>query len=168
DKTTPIITGGHKSGPGLGKQYAQEALNELGKKYPGILPDGIACHSYGRAGLREGEKQIDKHTKERYGQFGLIDDDVVAYSALLPGKPVWITEWGVLGQSRADQGENVAPPSEVAEYAENFIKRLQTRFAGQVAAAMWYAWAHYMDDGYGLVDRSGNDNGDFRQRYLKL
>ncbi len=122
----------------------------------------------GRAGLREGEKQIDKHTKERYGQFGLIDDDVVAYSALLPGKPVWITEWGVLGQSRADQGENVAPPSEVAEYAENFIKRLQTRFAGQVAAAMWYAWAHYMDDGYGLVDRSGNDNGDFRQRYLKL
>ncbi|MFW5692131.1 MAG: hypothetical protein ACOCX3_02140 [Chloroflexota bacterium] len=38
-------------------------------------------------------------------------------------------------------------------YARQFISYLKQNFNGQVAGAMWYAWAMSMDDGYGLVGR---------------
>lgn len=164
DKTTLIITGGHVGGPVTGKKYAQAAINEMKRLFPNVpLPDGIACHSYGRAGV------LDQKAKTfGYGLYGLIDDDVVAYSQVLPEKPIWITEWGVLDQSRPEFDQRIAPTEEVADYAENFINRLKERFPGKVAATMWYAWSHYMDNGYGMVDGNGKPNGKLLEKFSKL
>jgi hypothetical protein len=164
DKTTPIITGGHVGGPVSGKVYAEAAINEMKKLFPHVpLPDGIACHSYGRAGV------LDEKAKTfGYGRFGMIDDDVVAYSQVIPGKPIWITEWGVLDQSRPEHDPRIAPADEVTEYAVNFINRLKERFPGKVTATMWYAWAHYMDNGYGMVDGNGSPNGKLLEKFAKL
>ncbi|MCB9453834.1 MAG: peptidoglycan DD-metalloendopeptidase family protein [Anaerolineaceae bacterium] len=164
DKTTPIITGGHVGGPVSGKAYAEAAIKEMKRAFPQApLPDGIACHSYGRAGV------LDQNAKTfGYGRFGLIDDDVIAYSQVLPGKPIWITEWGVLDQSRPESDKRIAPTDEVTDYAVNFINKLKDKFPGKVTSAMWYAWAHYMDNGYGMVDRDGKPNGDLLKKFAKL
>ncbi len=131
DSLTPIITGGHTGGPSNGAAYARQTLAAMA---PGLRPDGIACHPYGR-GARPGPP---------YAPFGHIDDEVQAFLNVLPGRRLWITEWGVL--NRPDD-----PPEAVATYAVDTLNHLVRRWPGQIQAAIWYAWAQGMHNGYGLV-----------------
>ncbi len=149
DPDALVITGGHASGPGNGDRYAEQTLNALPA---GIVPDGIACHPYGRGDMRSDEK---------YRHIGNIDDEITAYARLLPGIPIWITEWGVLDAPN----EN---PTEIARYSREFIERIRTAHPHKVATAIWFAWAQGMDNGYGLVDTQGNDRGDFTTTYTNL
>jgi hypothetical protein len=131
DANVPVITGGHTGGPGAGGQYAKKTIAAL----PGnVRPDGIAFHPYGR-GL----------VNDPYANFGHIDVSMQAYTSILPGKPVWITEWGVLNAANHD-------PNAILKYASGFVKHLKARYPGKVAAMIWYAWAMSMHNGYGLVD----------------
>jgi hypothetical protein len=79
DTKVKIITGGHVGGPFLGANYARATIAAMPST---IRPDAIACHSYGRGPVGN-----------KYSPFGSIDDDVDAYSKVLAGAPVWITEW---------------------------------------------------------------------------
>ena len=149
DPVTPIITGGHTTGPGPGSQYARSTVAAMP---PDIRPDGIAFHPYGRG----------EHG-HRFSNWGPLAEEIEAYGAVLPGKPLWITEWGVLDhQGRLD----VLP--EVLSYAAGFMHIIRQNFAEQVAAAIWYAWADGMDNGFGLVDASGRPKADFFEPWCRL
>ena len=79
--------------------------------------------------------------------FGHIDESVWAYSAVLPDKPLWITEWGVLDRPQD-------PPANIARYATDMIRYLKRQYPGRIAVLIWYAWAQGMHNGFGLVDQS--------------
>lgn len=143
DARATIITGGHIGGPGNGPAYARAALAAAGAQ-----PDGVACHSYGRGPVGS-----------KYSPFGAIDDDVDAYGKIIPGAPVWITEWGVLDRPND-------PAGDVATYAAGFIDRLKRLYSGKVAAAAWYAWADGMHNGYGLVDQNDRPKEPLYSRFL--
>jgi hypothetical protein len=132
DPTAKIITGGHVGGPGRGPQYARQTLSQLPAH---LYPDGIAFHPYGRG--PEGN---------RFSQFGTLQQSIRNWSAVMPGKPVWITEWGVL-----DLQHDPGAANQVSQYANGFKRIIEDQFPGQVACAVWYAWADGMDNGYGLV-----------------
>ncbi len=134
DPSTPIITGGHTSGPQGGANYAKTTFAAMPA---GVRPDGVAAHPYGR-----GAGDVPK-----YQPFGSIDETIKWYSQVMPGKPVWITEWGVLDS-------NNEPTEDITRYAKGFLDRLQTKHAGKVAATVWYAWAESMHNGYGLVNKA--------------
>lgn len=134
DTTTPIITGGFIGGTGAGVDYARRMLDAMPDD---VRPDGIAFHAYGYG-----------PSGSRFAPWGLIDEAVNAFAALMPDKPVWITEWGVLD---FQGNESVLP--EVTDYATGFLHVIQTKYPDKVAAAVWYAWADGMDNGYGLVDQ---------------
>jgi hypothetical protein len=149
DPTLKIITGGHTGGPVAGSKYARSTINALPAD---TRPDGIACHPYGR-----GAPESDK----RYMHFGVIDEEVDAYRRILPDRPVWITEWGVLNAP----GE---PPADISKYAGEFVKRLKGKYRGRVASAMWYAWAQGMHNGYGLVAENDQPRDPFYKQFLAL
>lgn len=136
DKVTPVITGGHTTGPGPGSAYAQATLSAMP---PDVRPDGIAFHPYGRG--------VQGH---RFSNWGPLSEEIEAYSAVLPGKPLWITEWGVLDHQGRDDVIN-----DVCDYCGGFMNILKRDYSSKVAAAIWYAWADGMDNGFGLVDSSG-------------
>lgn len=150
DKNTLIITGGHTRGPGEGGEYARKTIAAL----PGdARPDGIAAHPYGR-GVRG----------HQFSNWGPLSDEINAYKDLLPGKPIWFTEWGVL-----DRQFNDAVATPAADYAAGFIGIVKSpEYANKIAAAMWYAWADGMDNGYGLVNASGQPREPLYSRFLKL
>jgi len=148
DGKTRIITGGHVGGPVAGPAYARQTLSAMGG---GIRPDGVAFHPYGR-----GPKG------DQFSPFGSIAESVQNYAQVLPGKPVWITEWGVL-----DKQNQPELTSQVSEYMTGFLKIIQTQFPGQVAAAIWYAWADGMDNGFGLVNQSKQPKNPLYNAYLK-
>jgi hypothetical protein len=131
EPSVPVITGGHTGGPGRGSEYARAAINSLPS---GIRPDGVAFHPYGR-GPKPGPP---------YTIWGHIDESMQAYGSVLPGKPVWITEWGVLDREHDN-------PAAILDYARDVTRHLKVRYPGQVAALIWYAWAMGMHNGYGLV-----------------
>lgn len=147
DARTPIITGGHVGGPGPGATYARAVIKALPSN---IRPDGIAVHSYGRGVVGN-----------RYSPFGAIDDDVNTYGDIMPGAPVWITEWGVLDLPND-------PARDVADYASLFISRLKRLYGGRVATACWYGWADGMHNGYGLVDPADRVKEPLYSSFLKL
>ncbi len=149
DPTLKIITGGHTGGPVAGSKYARNTINAMPSD---LRPDGIACHPYGR-----GAPESDK----RYMHFGLIDEEIDAYSRILPDRPVWITEWGVLNAP----GE---APAAISKYASEFVKRMKGKYNGKVAAAMWYAWAQGMHNGYGLVAENDQPRDPFYKQFLAL
>jgi hypothetical protein len=95
-----------------------------------------------------------------YSPFGSIDEDVDAYSKIIPGAPIFITEWGVLDR-------NNDPAGQVADYAIGFISRLKNLYSGKVAGALWYAWADTMHNGYGLVDHNTNPKQPLYDRFMK-
>jgi hypothetical protein len=146
DGKSPIITGGHVGGPGNGANYARATINAMPAS---IRPDAIAVHSYGRGPVGS-----------KYSPFGSIDEDVDAYSKIMPGAQIIITEWGVLDFPND-------PPSQVADYAIGFISRLKNLYSGKVAGALWYAWADSMHNGYGLVDTRDNPKQPLYDRFLK-
>ncbi|MEZ4667650.1 MAG: hypothetical protein R3E39_07005 [Anaerolineae bacterium] len=81
----------------------------------------------------------------------------------MPGKPIYFTEWGVL-----DFQDNLSVVGDVTTYATGFMNIIKTQFASQVAAAIWYAWADGMDNGYGLVSRNDQPKNPLYQKYLTL
>jgi hypothetical protein len=146
DTRATVITGGHISGPASGAAYLRAALKALPAN---LRLDGAACHPYGRG-----------VPGSKYAPFGSIDDEIDAYSAILPGAKVWITEWGVLDRPND-------PAGDVADYATGFIQRVKRLYLGKTAAACWYAWADGMHNGYGLVDASDKPKQPLYDRYLR-
>ena len=146
DSEVSIITAGFNSGPQSGSAYAREMLEAMPSD---VWPDGLAFHPYGRG--------VNGHP--HYALFGHIDESVWAYSAVLPDKPLWVTEWGVL--DRPDDS-----PGDIAHYATEMIRYLRSQYPGRIAAMIWYAWAQGMHNGYGLVDGAGNPRPPLTQRML--
>lgn len=149
DSSWDVITGGHIGGVGVGVTYARTVMNSLSPNTRTLL-DGIAFHPYG----------LSPDPGVPYGIFGHIDDGVQGFSAVLPEKPVWITEWGVLDRPNDS-------PTDIANYATNFISYLKSRYPGQIAAMLWYAWAQGQDNGYGIVDANGNPRPPLTERFLQ-
>jgi hypothetical protein len=147
DTRTKIITGGHVSGYSAGPAYARATLQSLPAN---VRPDGIALHAYG-LGPPDGVA--------KYSQFGDISPVVHAYSRIIDA-PVWITEWGVLNVPNE-------PPSDLSRYATAFVRSLKLHYADRVAAAVWYAWADGMHNGYGLVDRSDRPKQPLYNDFLR-
>ncbi|MFW5748414.1 MAG: peptidoglycan DD-metalloendopeptidase family protein [Chloroflexota bacterium] len=148
DPVTPIITGGHATGPDVGSAYARATLDAMPG---GTRPDGIAMHPYGRG-----------PTGSRFSIYGHIGEAVRYYQRVMPDKPLWITEWGVL-----DQQGNDSIAQEVTQYASGFLASLKHQFPGQIAAAIWYAWADGMDNGYGLVTANGQPRQPLYDTFLR-
>jgi len=149
DSKTAIITGGHVGGPDNGSNYAKATLAAM----PGdVRPDGIASHPYGRG--------VQGH---KFSNFGPLDEEIRKYSAVMPGKPIWFTEWGVLDR----QGDN-SVVADVTTYASGFVNIIKTQFPSQVAAAIWYAWADGMDNGYGLVGANDQPKQPLYQKFVTL
>ena len=148
DSKVNVITGGHTAGPDLGASYARATLRALP---PGILPDGIAFHPYGR-GTR---------TDLPYAHFGHIEDSIRAYSDVLPGKALWITEWGVLDFPDV-------PPQEIADYASEMVGYVRLRHPGKVSAMCWFGWAQGMHNGYGLVGADDQPRQPLYDTFMNL
>lgn len=150
DPSALVITGGHTGGPVKGANYARDTLNALPA---GIEPDGIAFHPYGRG--------VVSAPKEPYSIFGSIDESMRQYGAVLPHKPLWMTEWGVLDRS----GDKSA---DILQYASEMVTHLKTNYSGKIAATMWYAWAMGMHNGYGLVKENDQAIEPFNDGFRKL
>lgn len=148
DLRARLLTGGHMSGPWAGANYVRTVLRALP---PGVLPDGIAIHPYGR-GATPGLP---------YAPFGHIDDELTSYRDVLPGKPLWITEWGVLDQPQA-------PAQDISRYAVDMVNHVRTRHPGRVAAMAWFAWAQGMHNGYGLVGTNDEPRQPLYDSYIRL
>ncbi len=146
DSDVQIITAGFNSGPVRGSAYARVMLETLAD---GATPDGIAFHPYGRG--------VNGHP--HYALFGHIDESVWAYSAVLPDKPLWITEFGVLDRP----GD---APGQISRYATDMIRYLKSQYPGRIAALIWYAWAQGMHNGYGIVDNAGRERPPLTERFL--
>jgi hypothetical protein len=146
DSTAKIISGGHTGGPVKGSQYARAALASTG----GVVPDGVAVHPYGRG--------VTLNTP--YTIFGHIDEEVRAYGSILPDRPIWITEWGVLDRPNDN-------PNDVLGYASSVINYLRSRYPGRIATLLWYAWATGMHNGYGLVDTRDQPRQPFHDAFLR-
>ncbi len=149
DSSTPILTGGHVGGPDRGSAYARATLSAMP---PDVRPDGIATHPYGRG--------VSGHP---FSNWGPLDEEIRKYAAVMPGRPLWITEWGVL-----DRQGDMGVVNDVASYAQGFINIIKSQFSGQIAAAIWYAWADGMDNGYGLVGRDDQPKQPLCQQFLTL
>lgn len=147
DENVYIITGGHTAGPVNGSNYAKAAIAATG----GVKPNGVAFHPYGRG---------TPDSNPNYRQFGYISESVDRYSLVLPGKPVWITEWGILDRP----GDN---PADIGRYATDFISYLKTRYGNRVATMIWYAWAQGMHNGYGIVDTGSNARPGLTDPFLR-
>lgn len=148
DRAAQIIGGGHTRGPFEGGNYARATIAALPAD---VRPDGLAFHPYGRGGS----------SGSRYAPFGLVKDEFEAYAPILPGKPLWITEWGVL-----DHGGDA--PEQIAQYASDFVEYLKAQQRGNVASAMWYAWAEGMHNGYGLVGKDDQPRQPLFQKFFGL
>jgi hypothetical protein len=149
DARAKVITGGHVSGDVLGGNYARGVLSLLPLD---VRPDGIAFHPYGLG--PEGSP---------FNLFGTIDDAIKSWSGVMPNTPLWITEWGILDHQNND---SIAPA--VAAHAAGFMEVIEQQFPGMVAAAAWYAWADSMDNGYGMVNASGQPKEPLYSTYLGI
>ena len=146
DSDVNIITAGFNSGPLSGSAYARRMLQLLSDD---VAPDGLAFHPYGRG--------VNGHPI--YSMFGHIDESVWAYSSVLPDKPLWITEFGVLDRPHDSAGQ-------IARYATDMVRYLKTQYPGRIATLVWYAWAQGMHNGYGLVDTRGNPRPPLTEKFL--
>ena len=149
DPEAMVITGGHASGPHSGSEYASQTLKAMPRD---LRPDGIAFHPYGRG---------PAFAAGKYRHFGLIDESLDAWAQVLPGKPLWITEFGVLNAE--DE-----PVEEIGKYARDFIGYLKRRYAGRVVTAIWYAWGSGMDNGFGLVNRRDEPRAGLTDVFIRL
>ena len=147
DSDVQIITGGHVSGPDNGSIYAQATLNAMPQD---TRPDGIAIHPYGNG-----------PAGSPFTRFATINYVIRKFRPILPGKPLWITEWGVL-----DYQGNDSIAGQVSQYATGFLNILEQDFPRQIAAAIWYAWADGMDNGYGLVRYDGSPRQPLYDKFL--
>ncbi len=142
-----IITGGHVTGAGDGPAYARDTLAAMGS----VRPDGLGVHPYGTGPV-----------SNRWSIHGSLSATLREYAKVMPGVPLWVTEWGIL-----DQQGKPEHASSIADYAVAFMNIIRNEFPGQVETAMWYAWADSMDNGYGLVDDQGRPKQVLYTRYLR-
>lgn len=133
DARAKIISGGHITGDVSGVSYARAFLQQMPAN---VRPDGMAFHPYGVG-----------PAGSPFNFFGVIDDSIKVWSSVLPDTPLWITEWGVLDR----QGDDSLAGA-VAQHADGFMQVIERRYPGMIAAAVWYAWADGMDNGYGMVN----------------
>lgn len=145
DSNVKILTGGFTGGPGKGAPYAQQVVDNLPSN---AKPDGIAFHPYGRG-----------VNGSIYAPFGHIDESIQAYSNIMPTKPLWITEWGILDRPND-------PNEDITKYATTFISYLKAKYPGKIATMIWYAWAQGMHNGYGIVDANGNPRQPLTNSFL--
>ena len=146
DSDVNVVTGGFTGGPQRGGAYARRLVRDLPDD---VVPDGIAFHPYGR-GLND---------QPKYAIWGHIDESVWAYSSVLPRKPLWMTEWGVLDRPHDDINH-------ISKYATDMVRHLKVNYPGKFAAIIWYAWAEGMHNGYGIVNRQGNPRPPLTERFL--
>lgn len=146
DSGVNIITAGFNSGPVSGSAYARRMMRLLSDD---VVPDGLAFHPYGRG--------VNGHPI--YSTFGHIDESVWAYSSVLPEKPLWITEFGVLDRPNDSVGQ-------ISRYATDMVRYLKTQYPGRIATLVWYAWAQGMHNGFGLVDSAGNPRPPLTEEFL--
>jgi len=147
DPEALVIPGGHIGGPVVGANYARAVISLL----PGdALPDGVACHSYGRGAPT---------SPPDYTGFGSIADEINAYERVMSGVPVWITEWGVLDRDSD-------PADGIARYAREFIQYVRSTLRRKTVTAVWYAFADTMHNGYGLVDENDRPKYPLYDEYL--
>jgi hypothetical protein len=146
DPEATILTGGY-TGTQSGDVYARLSLRGLPAD---AVPDGIAIHPYGRS----------PRSNDKYGHFGDLDSWLRAYLNILPGRPLWITEWGVLDAPQEK-------PQDIGDYALSVISHIKANYRDQVATLCWYAWAEGMHNGYGLVDRAQRPRPGLTDRYIR-
>lgn len=149
DTEVKIITGGHVTGTELGVSYAQTVLSQIPHD---ALPDGIGIHSY-----------MTGPMDSPFSYFGTIDAVIEAWSSLLPNKPLWLTEWGIL-----DRQGNDDFAADASDFAEGVIDTCLNDYPGMVACAIWSAWADTMPAGYGMVRSDTSPRQPLYNRYLKL
>ncbi len=147
DPQARIITGGHISGPVSGPAYANAVLSALPS---GVRPHGMALHPYGRG-----------PAGSPFNVFGTLDEEIQNWSGVMPDTPLWITEWGIL-----DYQGNDGIAAQVADHANGFMDLIYRQYRGMVAAAVWYAWADGMDNGYGLVTFTNQPKQPLYDRFL--
>lgn len=147
DRQTKIITGGHVTGPEAGGNYARQTLNAVPAD---ARPDGIAFHPYGRG-----------PSGSPFTIYGNIGDSIRKWGAIMPDKPVWITEWGILDR----QGDN-SIVGQAVQYSSGFLNIIRDDHPGKVACAIWYAWADGMDNGYGMVKQNGQPKEPLYSTFL--
>jgi hypothetical protein len=125
DPAAVVISGGLMTGQ---PDYLAKTLSHLAHE---VRLDGIAIHPYGQ----------DTKRDPRFGPHGDLKTLMTAYKKNAGDIPLYITEWGVLGQPEI-------PAKDVALYAQRFLDA-----SGEFAeCAVWFAWADTMHDGYGLVE----------------
>jgi len=149
DTQALVITGGHVTGTALGVNYAKATLAAMPSS---VRPDGIAFHAYGVG-----------PAGSPFTIFGTIDAAIKAWSQVMPGKPLWITEFGVLGR---EGDESIAV--QVTDYARDFLNIISGQYKNAVAAAVWYAYSDGMDNAYGLVRRDGSAREPLYSTFLTL
>ena len=147
DESVYVVTGGHTAGPVNGANYARQSIAGLNS---GSRVDGIAFHPYGRG----------TSITSPYAPFGHIDESIQKYSAVMPDKPLWITEWGVLDRPNDN-------PQDISNYATNFISHVKAKYPGKVACMIWYAWAQGMHNGFGIVDGNNQPRPVLTERFLQ-
>lgn len=145
DAEALILTGGYTGTQG-GDTYARLSLKGLPED---AIPDGVSIHPYGRS----------PRSNDRFGHFGSLDSWLRSYFNVLPGKPLWITEWGVLDAPQET-------PKEIGDYALSFINHIKANYREQVATVCWYAWSQGMHNGYGIVDGNQNPRSGLTDRFL--
>lgn len=148
DSGTPIITGSHASGASPGSNYARATLAGLPAT---LLPDGIACTPYG-----PGQGAL-----ARYTNFDDIRETLNAYLALLPDRPLWLTDWGVLDPD----GDTT---DEMSNYAAPFIDAIMREYAGRVAGLLWSPWAMGMRDLSGAMQPDTQPLQPLYDRFLSV
>lgn len=147
DSRVRILMGGLKTSPHLAAEYARATLARLPG---GVRPNGAAFHPYGQG-----------PAGHEYSIYGEVGSAVEIYQAVLPGVPVWLTEWGIL-----DAQGNDSIAGNVASYGKGFMDVIKKRYPGQVAAAIWYGWSDAMDNGYGVTRKDGSIRPELQNVFL--
>ncbi|MBK8135216.1 MAG: M23 family metallopeptidase [Chloroflexi bacterium] len=147
DSKAKVITGGHVTGNALGVNYARAALGQIPLD---ATPDGIGVHPY-----------MTGPMDSPFSIFGTINAAIQAWSGVLPNKPLWLTEWGIL-----DKQGNDSIVNDATAFADGFLDICLNDYRGMVACAVWYAWADTMHNGYGLVRSDSSARQPLYNHYL--
>lgn len=123
DGGAPILTGGFVSGPGLGLQYASR-MEPNWMRYC----NGVATHEYGSEGA----------TPYPGNSTGRIEPKIAQWKNAT-GKPIWITEYGVLNNPDA-------PYNTVVNYTRDFMKAIE----GRAETGCYFAYGH-QHNGYPVI-----------------
>lgn len=112
---TLIITGGFDP---LGNEYLEDLTRRMRGNFPA---DAVALYAY----------DYGIGSEDSIGQAGQLNQLINRYVQLVPGTPLWFTEFG-LHQTEGD------PTSTFEEYVAQVIEYLQLRYPQLVKTLFWY------------------------------